>query len=122
MDIKELKYTSGKRAKYFKNKASTALEYYIEKWDTNSPVYNELLKVFNDLMRDDFIHVMDHLHSILSDGYYANEILLDYKDIKNIYVSVVKYVTYRTLENDCECGAISLKRYKEADMLRGIGY
>ena len=121
MDIKELKYTSGKRAKYFKNKASTALEYYIEKWDTNSPVYNELLKVFNDLMRDDFIHVMDHLHSILSDGYYANEILLDYKDIKNIYVSVVKYVTYRTLENDCECGAISLKRYKEADMHRGIG-
>lgn len=113
MNIKSLRSMSKSRASKYRTKAIGELEYYMEEYNTSYPLWDDLWKVLNALVNDDYLNVMDHMHSIIADGYYAGDILCDYKRVKKIYLHILRYVTYRTLQNDADCGIDNLKRYEE---------
>lgn len=113
MTIKELRRISKKRADTYKEKAIGALEYYMDGYETRYPLWGDLSKVFGDLMTDDYYSALDHMNDIISNGYYADDVLSDYKTVKTIYMYVLKYVTYRKLQLAADNGIENLKYYEK---------
>lgn len=113
MNIKKLYSMSKSRANTYRAKAIAGLEYYMDGYETRYPLWGDLSKVFNDLINDDYLSVMAHVHKIIADGYYTDDVLCEYKEVKKIYLHILRYVTYRTLQNDADCGIDNLKRYEE---------
>ena len=113
MNIKSLRGMYKSRANKYRTKAIEELEYYMEEYDTSYPLWGDLWKVLNALANDNYLSVMDCVHKIIADGYYAGDVLCDYKRVKKLYIDILKYATYRTLQNDAECGIDNLERYEK---------
>ena len=116
MNIKKLYSMSKSRANTYRAKALAELEHYMEGYEVlypSNPIWGDLSKAFNDLIDDNYLSVMGHVHNIIADGFYADDVLSDYKEAKKIYLYILRYVTYRTLQNDADCGIDNLKRYEE---------
>jgi len=113
MNIKNLRSMSKNHANKYRTKSIEELEHYMEEYNTSYPLWNDLWKVLNALVNDDYLSVMDHIHNIIGDGYYAGDVLCDYKRVKKIYIDILRYATYRALQNDAECGIENLERYEK---------
>ena len=115
MDIKELCMISKKNAEIYRNKAIVALEYYMDQWDMRYPLWGSLARVFNELKADYYYDAIDMLHDIIADGYYADDVLCEYDKIKDIYILILKYVTYKELYHASKNGIENLKHYEKME-------
>lgn len=119
MNIKKLYSTSKSRANMYRAKSIAELKYYMEGYETNYSLWSKLSRVLNDLIDDSYLSVMGHVHDIISDGYYVDDVLSDYKEVKKIYLHILRYVTYRILQNDADCGIDNLTRHEKWNINRG---
>ena len=115
MDTKKLRSTFRSRANKYRIKAINTLDYYIDGYDLRYPLWSDLSKVLEALIYDNHLTVIDHIHNILSGGYYTDDILTDYKEMKKIYMYILRYVTYRRLQEDIERGIENLKLYESIE-------
>lgn len=110
MTINELHDVAEIRAENYRIDAMFALEKYMEKYDSGYPLWDMLNKIYDDIHDNNYMHVMDDVHELLADGYYADDLLVDYNKVRKVYATIRKYVTYSTIQNSAEQGIKNLKK------------